>query len=198
MIIGIDLDGVVFDSEKVYRVYSELYDMLELRQNSKLDNGEIRFQERFAWTEEQTEKFWELYVRKVWRETEYMPGAKTVLKMLKEDGHKLIVITARGGTYKEAIDITIDRLKKDNFEIFDKYYWAVDDKSKICVNEKIDVMIDDFYRICQSVAECGINAIYLKDAPSKEIKERKHIKTLYNWGEIYRYIKELENEKKNN
>ena len=52
MKIGIDLDGVVFDSEKVYRVYSELYDMLEIKQNSKIDNGEIRFQERFAWTEE--------------------------------------------------------------------------------------------------------------------------------------------------
>ena len=30
MKIGIDLDGVVFDSEKEFRVYSELYDMLDL------------------------------------------------------------------------------------------------------------------------------------------------------------------------
>ena len=29
MNIGIDLDGVVFDSEKEYRVYAELYDLLE-------------------------------------------------------------------------------------------------------------------------------------------------------------------------
>lgn len=28
MKIGIDLDGVVFDSEKEYRVYSELYDII--------------------------------------------------------------------------------------------------------------------------------------------------------------------------
>ena len=84
MKIGIDLDGVVFDSEKVYRVYSELYDMLELKQNSKIDNTELRFQDRFAWTEEQTEKFWKLYVRKVFKETEFMPGAKTVLKMLRK------------------------------------------------------------------------------------------------------------------
>ena len=40
MKIGIDLDGVVFDSEKDFRVYSELYDLLELKINSKKDlNG---------------------------------------------------------------------------------------------------------------------------------------------------------------
>ena len=123
-----------------------------------------------------------------------MPGTKTVLKKLKEDGHELIVITARGGTYKEAINITKDKLKEDGLDIFDKYYWAVEDKSQICVNENIDVMIDDFYKNCQSIADCGIKTIYLKDAPSKELEESKYIKTLYNWGEIYRYIKELEKE----
>ena len=40
MKIGIDLDGVVFDSEKEFRVYSELYDMLDLKQNSKINNKE--------------------------------------------------------------------------------------------------------------------------------------------------------------
>ena len=39
MKIGIDLDGVVFDTEKEYRVYTELYDMLVLKQNSKIDNS---------------------------------------------------------------------------------------------------------------------------------------------------------------
>lgn len=31
MKIGIDLDGVIFDSEKEFRVYSELYDLLDLK-----------------------------------------------------------------------------------------------------------------------------------------------------------------------
>ena len=46
MKIGIDLDGVIFDSEKDYRVYSELYDLLDLHKNSKKDNREIKFQQR--------------------------------------------------------------------------------------------------------------------------------------------------------
>ena len=51
MKIGIDLDGVVFDSEKDWRIYSELYDMIELKQNSKINEKEIAFQKRFNWTE---------------------------------------------------------------------------------------------------------------------------------------------------
>ena len=46
MKIGVDLDGVIFDSEKEYRVYSELYDIIELKQNNKVNNQEIKFQDR--------------------------------------------------------------------------------------------------------------------------------------------------------
>ena len=61
MKIGIDLDGVVFDSEKEFRVYSELYDMIDLKQNSKKDNRELKFQKRFNWTEEQIQGFLKKY-----------------------------------------------------------------------------------------------------------------------------------------
>ena len=41
MRIGIDLDGVIFDSEKLYRIYSELYDIQDLKKNSLKNNKEI-------------------------------------------------------------------------------------------------------------------------------------------------------------
>ena len=61
MKIGIDLDGVVFDSEKEFRVYSELYDMIDLKQDSKTDNRKLKFQDRFQWTEKETEDFLKKY-----------------------------------------------------------------------------------------------------------------------------------------
>ena len=100
MKIGIDLDGVIFDTEKTFRVYSELYDMLELKQNSKENNYELKLQDRFNWSEEQINDFFNKYCRKIMKETSFMPGAKEVLKMLKKDGHSLIIITARGGFNK--------------------------------------------------------------------------------------------------
>lgn len=109
MKIGIDLDGVIFDSEQDFRVYQELYDMIELKQNNKKNNKEPRFEERYNWTEEVKMNFLNRYHAQVVNETNYMPGAKMVLKMLKEEGNKLIIITARGGTNPSIIDISKQR-----------------------------------------------------------------------------------------
>ena len=77
-------------------------------------------------------------------------------------------------------------------DIFDKYYWATENKDDVCIKENIDIMIDDFYKKCESIANKKIKTIYLKDAPSYDLEENEYIKVLYNWGEIYRYIKEID------
>ena len=193
MKLGIDLDGVVYDSEKDFRIYSELYDMLDLNQNSKIDNTKLAFQERFNWTDEQIENFLKKYHEKIIKESNYMPGAKEILKMLKAEGYELIVITARGGLNKKMIDVSKDRIKNDKMDIFDKYYFATENKDEVCENEKIDIMIEDSPKNCIKIANKKIKTIYLKDAPSIALEENEYIKTMYNWGEIYRYLKEKNN-----
>ena len=192
MKIGIDLDGVVFDSEKEYRVYSELYDIIDLKKNSKINNKELKFQKRFKWTQEEIQGFIEKYHKQIVVKSNYMPGAKEVLKLLKAEGHILVLITARGGINKDMIKITKERLKNEGMDIFDKSYWATENKDEVCVEENIDIMIDDSNDKCESIAKSKIKTIYLKDAPSYDLEENDYIKVLYNWGEIYRYIKELE------
>lgn len=193
MKIGIDLDGVVFDSEKDFRIYSELYDIFDLKRNSTIDKHQVRFQERLNWTEEEQKEFLERYHAKIVKESNYMPGAKMILKMLKEEGHELVVITARGGFSKEIKTLTEERLKLDDMNIFDNCYYAIKDKGEICEKENVDVMIDDLPANCKGVADRKIKAIYLKDAPSYDMEENEYVKVLYNWGEIYRYIKEMQN-----
>lgn len=193
MKIGIDLDGVVFDSEKEFRVYSELYDMLDLKQNSKINNKELKFQSRFKWTKENIDGFLNKYHKQIIVESNFMPGVKRILKLLKEDGHTLILITARGGMNRDMIKVTEERLQQNEMNIFDKYYWATENKDEVCVKENVDIMIDDFCDKCKSIANSKIKTIYLKDAPSYDLEENEYIKVLYNWGEIYRYIKEIEN-----
>ena len=194
MKIGIDLDGVIFDSERIFRVYAELYDILELHQNGIIDNREVRFQERYNWSQEIINNFMRKYHTKIIEEAAFMTGAKEVIKMLKNEGHELIIITARGNKKKEHIAITEDILKKNNMYIFDKYCWGVEKKREVCVAEKIDLMIEDSNNNCKAISDAKIKTIYFKDAPNYDIEENEYLKTLYNWGEIYRYIKEVSNE----
>ncbi len=198
MKIGVDLDGVIFDSEKLYRVYAELYDILELKRNSIVENREVKFQQRYNWTQEEIDYFFSKYQKEILTDAPFMPGAIKVLKMLKEEGHELIVITARGGTDRKSIDLTKQILKDNNMDIFDKYYWITENKDEICVQEKVDLMIDDSNIKCKSISDRGIKTIYFKDAPNFEMKENENLKTLYNWGEVYRYIKEEMNANRNN
>ena len=190
MNIGIDLDGVVFDSEKSFRVYAELYDIQVLKRNSIVKNQELKFQERYSWSEEEQQDFLKRYHDKIIKESNFMPGAKDVLRLLKQEGHKLFIISARGGWNKKMIDITKKRFEENQMDIFDKYYFATENKEDVCKKENIDLMIDDSYEKCKNISQCKIKTIYLKDAPSYDFKN-EYTQILYNWGEIYRYIKEI-------
>lgn len=191
MKIGVDLDGVVFDSEKEWRINQELYDIFDLKRNSKVDNKNISWKKRFDWTDEERRGFIEKYHRKMIEKSNLMPGAKRILKLLKEDGHDLILITARGGINKDMIELTEKVLTENDLDIFSKRYFGADNKADICVKENIDIMIDDSYEHCSNIAKEKIKTIYLKDAATYDLEENEYIKVLYNWGEIYRYIREM-------
>ena len=191
MRIGIDLDGVIFDSEKLYRIYSELYDIQDLKRNSLIDNKQVKFEKRYSWNQDETNGFVKKYNRKITETANFMPGAKEIIPLLKEEGNTLIIITARGKVNKDLVPITMQRLKENNLDIFEKYYWGTENKEEICKQEKIDLMIDDSNINCEKLARDHIHTIYLKDAPSLDIEENEYLKVLYNWGEIYRYIEQL-------
>lgn len=46
-IIAIDLDGVIFDTERYFRVASEIEDVNKYGLNNKVDNRNLRFQDRY-------------------------------------------------------------------------------------------------------------------------------------------------------
>ena len=142
MKIGIDLDGVVFDSETTFRTYEEIFDIDTLKGNNLIKKEEPKFQSRYNWTKEQEQQFIEKYFLTVSKESGLMSGFIGVYNLLKQQGHQFVVITARGGFVKEMKDDAI-RLLEENDIIFDKYYWKVEDKLEICKKENIDIMIGE-------------------------------------------------------
>ena len=192
MKIGIDLDGVVIDSETTFRTYEEIYDIDILKGNNLIDRKEPKFQTRYNWTSEQEKEFIKKYFLKVSKESNLMSGFIGVYNLLKEQGHEFVVITARGGFVKEMKDDAI-RLLNENGIKFDKYYWHIEDKLEICKSEKVDIMIDDDWRIIKKLSDNKIKTLYFRDTNLMKLKENNYIKEVNNWGEIYRYIKCMKN-----
>ena len=74
MKIGIDLDGVVIDSETTFRTYEEIFDIDVLKGNNLTNRKEPKFQARYNWTSNQEKEFIEKYFLKVSRESGLMSG----------------------------------------------------------------------------------------------------------------------------
>lgn len=187
MKIGIDLDGVVLDSETTFRTYEEIFAVE--KGNNIINREEPKFQSRYNWTNEEQKEFIDKYFLKVSKESGLMSGFLAVYRLLKKQGHEFVVITARGGFVKEMKDDAI-RVLNENDIIFDKYYWKVEDKLEICQKENVDIMIDDDWQIIKKLSENGVKTLYFRDTNLKRLEENEFIKEVNNWGDIYRILTE--------
>ena len=190
MKIGIDLDGVVIDSENNFRTYEEIFAIEDLNERRIINYQEPKYQGRYLWTEEEQKMFNEKYLLKAASESNLMPGFLIIYEKLKKMGFEMIVITARGGLINEMKNDAIQLLEKNKI-FFDKYYWNITNKLEICQKEKIDIMIDDDYKIVKQISNSKIKTIYFRAGRLKKLKTNKFIYEVNNWGDIYRYFVNL-------
>ena len=193
MKIGLDLDGVVLDTEKQFRNEAELYDILKLNRNSTKDQSAQWAQDRYKWADDAKNEFIEKYLIEGTKKSHIMPGAKEVIELLKKDGHELVVITARGHDIPVMKKLAQEMLEKENIT-FDKYYWETPEKVETAKKENIDLMVEDSLSNCMKLSKENIKSIYLRDSNMKPAND-KNIKECYIWGEVYRYIRELSDKK---
>lgn len=193
MKIGLDLDGVVLDTEKQFRNEAELYDILKLNRNSTKDQSAQWAQDRYKWADDEKNEFIEKYLIEGTKKSHIMPGAKEVIELLKKDGHELVVITARGHDIPVMKKLAQKMLEKENIT-FDKYYWEMPEKVETAKKENIDLMVEDSLSNCMKLSKENIKSIYLRDSNMKPAND-KNIKECYIWGEVYRYIRELSDKK---
>lgn len=197
MKIGIDVDGVILDYERVLKTYGDLYDLIELKKDGIINRNEHYLRNRYNWTEEERMNFVNQYFLKLSRQTSLIPGAKYVINKLQEEGEEFIIISARGGMIEEMKDVAIEKFKKENIT-FNKYYWKQEDKLEIAQKEQIEFMIDDSYEVCKKLSSNGIKTIYFRDKEMKKLEQNKYLKEVSNWGEIYRMIDQYRRGQKHN
>lgn len=181
--IGLDLDGVVFDSENLYRVYTEIYDVDILRKNSLVDNTKRTFQQRYDWGEEICKKFYNEYAKEVLTTANLMSGANIVIPKLMKY-FEFIVVTSRS---KEETEWAKDKFKMMGLENI-KFIHNKKDKIETFKEEQVDYIIDDEKTTCIDASRENIHAIYFRNAACEKIEENEYLKMVNNWGEIYKYL----------
>ena len=182
-IIALDLDGVVFDSENLYRVYTEIYDTDINKKDNVIDNSLRRFQERYNWDHEMRRDFYTKYSIEVLENSNLMPGAELVISKLK-DYYDFIIVTLRNDEELKCSLKELDRIGLCNVKIYNN----AKDKLSIYKKENVSIIIDDSELVCTESSNNKILSLYFKNNAASKLKENKYLKNVNNWGEIYKYL----------
>lgn len=181
--IALDLDGVVFDSENLYRVYTEMYDVDVFQRNSLINNSARIYQKRYCWDDKHFDYFYQHYAHKVLKAANLMTGVDLVLPRLRKS-YQFIIITSRSDEEVNIAQSALAMIGLQEAKIFNGELSKIERFQK----EQVAYVIDDDEDICKAAAQNGIYALYFKNAASDSIEETEFLKVVHNWGEIYKYL----------
>ena len=177
MRIGIDLDNTICNTSEIVNKLAEEYAL-----EKNIDINSI-FED-----EELKEDFFFKYTIDIFTDVSIKDNVSEVINRLKDKGHKFYVITARSNYFiKKEIDVlepTNKWLNKHNIvvdKIITNSYGPT--KAKACLDEQIDLMIDDDLYNCQIIRDAGIKCLLFDD-----INKYDESNKVTSWLEIEEYI----------
>ena len=190
MKIGIDIDNVISNfNEELLKAYIE-HDK-ELRNTGIINkNAEYIRNGMFDWTDEEEKTFYKENIERIAINLKAIEGASKYIKKLKQDGHTIYIISGRdNGEYTDPYNMTKNWLEKYDI-VYDKLFlvdaYNYHSKTEICLENNVDIMIDDSKRMCTDIKKHGIKA-FIMDTPYN--KDTNEFKRVCSWKEIYKVIK---------
>lgn len=196
MKIGIDIDDTTLNTVNEMIKYGDIFchDVLK-NKNTKNSISDItnRFylNSLYGWDDETKFKFFNLYYSQVLEDCQPKQDSPKIIRKLKEEGNKIYFISARLTNIPncQTENITIDTFKKYDIP-YDKIIIAAYDKLKYCLENQIEVFVDDSYEVLESLSNNGIKCYLITTPMNKSVIVSKEIKRVYNWEEIYNDLKE--------
>lgn len=187
MRIGIDLDDTITKTDEILFKYAKMYNEEE-KILFKINRGEWDWNKAFGWDEEKCETFFSRYLKKIFEEAEIKENAKEKINALKDDGNKIIIITARDTKSLKEVHKVCENWLINNKLNVDKIVVDGEDKAQKCLENKIDIFIDDNVYNCESVYKNLKIPVLLMNSRYNKEYQNPNIKRVYNWNEIYNEI----------
>ena len=196
MRIGIDIDGVLTDVERWQLDYGSKF-YYERYKKEIVDFEGYDTNQIFNVDDKLDEEFWREYFKEYSLNVEARKFANEVIDKLKQDGHQIYIITARGSFLSHSADvmsieenqqIVLNWLKNNHIN-YDKIIFSPEDKLDICKENNIDLMIEDkvdnINKISKIIPVICFHAGYNKDCKNSNIIR------CYSWYDIYSKINKL-------
>ena len=198
MNIGIDIDDTISETFETLLPYAQKYTIEDLKRESKVkidSNMANHFYIVYmnGWNEQEAMDFWSKYYAEILREVNIKKFAKEVINKLKQEGHKIYLITARWDMPNDDVkEITRKWLEENKVE-YDKLIINASDKLQLAKENNIDIFIDDSFKNCKTIADNTKAKVYMMTSRVNGSFEDENIKRVYSWPEIYDLINREEN-----
>lgn len=197
MKIGIDIDDTTLVTVKGMIKYGDIFCQEVLkRPNTKSNLSDIKDRyylgALYGWSEETKFQFFNMYYKNVLEECTPIEKAPETITKLKEEGNGIYFISARLTSIKDcpAEEITIDTFTKYQIP-YDKIIIAAYDKLQYCLENGIEVFIDDSYDVLKELTAHGIRCYLMTTPMNSSIQVEDGIKRVHTWDEIYNDLKEV-------
>jgi uncharacterized HAD superfamily protein len=182
--LGLDIDGCINDfSEMIYRyasIFSESHGI-----DKDYDMSDYLIERHFGWSEYMNHEFWTKYYKQAMANTVPLPAAVQTISLLKRNNIEIYLITARKEKLRE---ITINWLNRYNIQ-YDKLIMTRE-KAQACVENRIDIMIEDEPGNCEAVA-AHIPVLCMAYKYNEGLEGKGNIMRVDNWAEVYNEVMEL-------
>ena len=196
MRIGIDIDGVLTDVERWQLDYGSKF-YYERYQKEIVDFEGYDTNQIFNVDDKLDEEFWREYFKEYSLNVEVRKFANEVIDKLKQDGHQIYIITARGSFLSHSADvmsieenqqIVLNWLKNNHIN-YDKIIFSPEDKLDICKENNIDLMIEDKVDNINKISK--IIPVICFHAGYNKVCKNSNIIRCYSWYDIYSKINKL-------
>lgn len=194
MRIGLDIDNVILDTDSL--ILKEMLKEDKNKRNKGIINKDADYimSGMFDWSKEEIEEFLIKNMEQIAKRVKPIKNSKKYIDKLLSLGNEIYLISNRSYPYyKDAIKTTKDNLEKNNINYTKLVITNTNDKSKECIDLKIDIMFDDRASNCLKLKENNINCYLVKTIYEK--RTFKNLEIVNNFKEIYLKIKEVQNER---
>lgn len=188
MKIGVDVDNTITNTLPILKKYCKRYNDEVIKRNLEMNTKGYTTNTLYDWTLEENHIFCNKYLREIVLQAKIKENAKEIIERIKNDGNEIYIITARHEpTFINPYETTKEQL--DCFGItYDKIIVNCVDKYKYCLENGIEIMIDDEPQNINSISKI-IPVIVFKELHNEEC-EGKNVIKVDTWNEVYKeYLK---------
>ena len=193
MKIAIDIDDTI---TKVDRVTPSQQYITQNHLPFQLVNPDAHaIRDIFDWTQEDVMRFIWSGGGQIFTEAPARQGAKEVIEELCAQGHRITILTARSGDwFPDPIALSRKQLERNQIP-YDELVADVYEKGKYCVENDIEVLIEDNFEICKLAQELGVKAIMFLDKHNIDHQDEIEY-TVSDWAQVAHTIGRILRSKK--